>query len=144
MFSSYLDIPVNFGSLIRKAEAKRVDLKQSIHHMIHLILTTSYGEVRYDPAFGWDIWQFDFETIYNPYAFREDLKASLQKTIMKHETRLANVSVDLQVEQLEVITRVRNKRVKTRIVLIVNGTIERTNESFSHREVFFIGPLSYS
>lgn len=144
MFLSYLDIPIDFGRLIRKDEAKRVDIKQSIHNMIHLIITTSYGEVRHDPTFGWDIWQFDFETIYNPYAFKEELKRSLHRAIAQYEKRLTNIAVELQVEQMEVITRIRNKRVKTRIILVVNGLIEKTNESFSHREVFFIGPLSYS
>lgn len=143
MFTTFLNNPVRFGAIIRKAETHRVDLKQSIHNMIHLILTTSYGEVKHDPFFGCEIWQFDFENIYNPHAFKEDLKRSLQNSIRKNEKRLSRVSVDLQIEQMEILTRIKNKRIKTRILVLVSGLIEKTNEEFVHQEVFFIGPLSY-
>jgi phage baseplate assembly protein W len=144
MFASYLNIPVNFGDIIRKVELRRVDVRQSIHNMIHLILTTSHGEVKSDPLFGCDIWQFDFETIYNPHSFKEELKRSLQNSIKNNEKRLMNVSVELQIEQLEVMAKINNKRIKTRIAIVVNGVIEETNEPFAHKEMFFIGPLSYS
>jgi phage baseplate assembly protein W len=144
MFTTFLYNPVRFGAIIRKAETRRVDLKQSIHNMIHLILTTSFGEVKHDPFFGCEIWQFDFENIYNPHAFKEDLKRSLQNSIRKNEKRLTRVNVDLQIEQMEISTRIKNKRIKTRIMLVVSGLIEKTNEEFAHHEVFFIGPLSYS
>lgn len=144
MFTTFLNIPVRFGDIIRKAETRRIDLKQSIHNMIHLILTTSFGEVKHDPYFGCEIWQFDFENIYNPHAFKEDLKRSLQNSIRKNEKRLSGVNVDLQIEQMEISTRIKNKRIKTRIVLLISGLIEKTNEEFSHQEILFIGPLSYS
>ncbi len=144
MFATFLNNPVRFGAIMRKAETRRVDLKQSIHIMIHLILTTSFGEVKHDPFFGCEIWQFDFENIYNPHSFKEDLKRSLQNSIRKNEKRLTRVNVDLQIEQLEITTRIKNKRIKTRILLGVSGLIEKTNEEFVHQEVFFIGPLSYS
>jgi phage baseplate assembly protein W len=144
MFTEYLNIPVDFGGLIKKAELKRIDITQSIRKMIHLILTTSYGEARFDPMFGCEIWAHDFETIYNPHSFKEDLKKSLQNTIKRNEKRLSNVTIDLQIEQLEVGSKIKNKRIKTRVALTVNGSIEKTNDVFSHKEVFFIGPLSYS
>jgi phage baseplate assembly protein W len=144
MFTTFLNNPVSFGAIIRKAETRRIDLKQSIHNMLHLILTTSFGEVKHDPFFGCEIWQFDFENIYNPHSFKEDLKRSLQNSIRKNEKRLSRVTVDLQIEQLEISTRIKNKRIKTRIVLLISGLIEKTNEEFLHQEVFFIGPLSYS
>jgi phage baseplate assembly protein W len=144
MFAAFLNIPVRFGDIMRKAETRRVDLKQSIYKIIHLILTTSFGEVKHDPYFGCEIWQFDFENIYNPHAFKEDLKRSLQNSIRKNEKRVSRVNVEVQIEQMELSTRIKNKRVKTRIVLSVSGLIEKTNEEFVYQEIFFIGPLSYS
>lgn len=144
MFVSFVNIPLRLGEVRHKAEIQRISLKDSIHNMIHLINTTSFGEVRYNPSFGCDIWKFDFENIYNPHSFREELRKSLQNTIKKNEPRLVQVSVDLQLEQVEVPTRIRNKRIKTRIMISVTGTIEKTNEAFKHQEMFFIGPLSYS
>ena len=143
MFTTFLNIPVNVKDIIHKSEAKRVNAKNSIHNMIHLIVTTAYGEMRQNPSFGCDIWRFDFENIYNLNAFKEEMRKSLQNTIKSNEKRLVNVSIDLQIEQVEVMSRVRNKRIKTRISFVLNGTLEKTNELFTHQELFFIGPLSY-
>lgn len=143
MFVSFVNIPLRLGDVRHKAEIQRISLKDSIHNMIHLINITSFGEVRHNPSFGCDIWKFDFENIYNPHSFREELRKSLQNTIKKNEPRLVEVNVDLQLEQVEVSTRIKNKRIKTRIMISVTGTIEKTNEAFKHQEMFFIGPLSY-
>jgi phage baseplate assembly protein W len=144
MPSSFLNIPVDFSSITKKAELRRININQSIHNMLHLILTTSYGEVKFDPSFGCEIWLHDFETIYNPQTFKEILKKSLLQSIRNNEKRLTNVSIDFQFEQKEIISKIKNKRFKTRIVILINGLIEETNEPFGHRETFFIGPLSYS
>ncbi len=143
MFSNYLNIPINFKDIRQKGTVERIDVKKSIHSMIHLITTTQYNEVRHDPSFGCDIWQYDFENIYNPHLFKEELKKSIKNSISSNEKRLVNVNVDLQIEQVEITTKVRNKRIKTRIRLIVTGLIDKTNEPLNHHEMFFIGPLSY-
>lgn len=143
MFTTFLNIPISVRDLTGKSEAKRISAKNSIHNMIHLIVTTAYGEMRQNPMFGCDIWRFDFENIYNLTTFREEMRKSLQSTISANEKRLVNVVVDLQIEQIDITSKVKNRRVKTRISMIVNGTIEKTNEPFTHQEVFFIGPLSY-
>ncbi len=71
------------------------------------------------------------------------MRKSLQNTIKTNEKRLINVNIDLQIEQIDIVSKVKNKRIKTRISLVVIGIIEKTNESFTHQEVFFVGPLSY-
>ncbi len=139
----YLDLPLKFEELKLKKDIRRIDVKRSIHNMIHLITTTAYNEVSHDPEFGSEIWAYDFENIYNPHVFKENLKKSLQNSIKKHEKRLVNVTLDFQVEQVEIVTKIKNRRIKTRIKLVVNGTIQKTNEPFGHQEMFFIGPLSY-
>ena len=144
MATEYLNIPVNFKEIIQKGEAAKTSISNSIHNMIHLIVTSYMGEVRHDLSFGCDIWKFDFENIYNLPSFKEELKKSLRNSIANNEKRLINVTIDLQIEQVEVPTRVSNKRIKIRIIFTVKGITEKTNESFIHQEKFFIGPLSYS
>jgi phage baseplate assembly protein W len=143
VFSSYLNIPISFKGIKRKDSLDHIDVKKSIHNIIHLITTTEYEEVRHDPKFGCDIWQYDFENIYNPHSFKEELKKSIRDSIRNNEKRITNVRVDLQIEQVEITTRVQNKRIKTRIRLVVKGMIDETNEALEHQEMFFIGPLSY-
>ena len=143
MYSNYLRLPLDFKEIKQKGSVERLDVRKSIHSMIHLITTTEYHDVRHDPKFGCDIWQYDFENIYNPHSFKEELKRSIHMSIRNNEKRLVHVKVDLQIEQVEIATKVRNKRIKTRIRLVVSGLIDKTNESFSHEDMFFIGPLSY-
>lgn len=144
MFLSFLNIPVNFREIKQKGEIPRINVTSSIHNMIHLIVTTEFGEMKHNPLFGCDLWRFDFENIYNLPLFREDLKKSLRQSIINNEKRLINVRIDLQIEQIEVPTKVSNRRIRIRILFTVNGIIENTNETFIHQEKFYIGPLSYS
>ena len=143
MAADYLNIPISFKEIRQKGEAPRISLINSIHKMVHLIVTTDFGEMRHNQLFGCDIWKFDFENIYNLPSFKEELKKSVRNSILNNEKRLVNVNIDLQVEQVEVPTKVGNKRIKIRILFIVNGIIEKTNEVFTHQDRFYIGPLSY-
>ena len=110
--------------------------------MLHLITVTSYNEVKHDPFFGTEISNYDFENIYNTHTLKNELRKSILNSIRNNESRLTNVSIDLNIDQVEINTRSQN-RIKTQITMIIDGVIEKTNESFSHREMFYIGPLSY-
>lgn len=144
MHDNYLDIPLNFNAFIQKGEVRRINEINSIHNMIHLIVTTEYGELRHDPAFGCDLRKFDFESIYNLPKFREELRKSLLNSIQRNEPRISDIKMDIQIEQAELPYRINNRKIKIRITLSLTGTVERTNEVFTHQEKFFIGPLSYS
>lgn len=141
--AEYLDIPLALKEIMSQDDVRRVDMQRSIHNMIHLITMTSYDEVRHDPSFGTEIFNYDFENIYNTHYLKDELKRSLLTSIRNNEKRLIDVSIELQIEQVEFSTRVNNRRVKTQIEMIIKGTIDKTNEPFQHHEKFFIGPLSY-
>jgi phage baseplate assembly protein W len=143
MVTSFLDIPINLKDIKQKGEVSRISLKDSIHNLIHLIVTTAFGEMRYNPYFGCDIWKFDFENIYNLPSFMEELKRSLCNSIQNNEKRLVNINIDLNVEQVEVPTKISKRRIKIRIIFVVTGIIEKTNEVLTHQDKFYIGPLSY-
>lgn len=139
----YLDIPLDVNKILNQKDLPRIDVKRSIHNMIHLITVTSYNEVKHDPFFGTEISNYDFENIYNTHSLRDELKKSILNSIQNNESRLINLSIDLQIDQVEINTRINNKRIKTQIRMILDGVIDKTNEPFQHREIFFIGPLSY-
>jgi phage baseplate assembly protein W len=144
MSAAFLNIPINFKDIKQKGDVSRINVYNSIHNMIHLIVTTSFGELRHNPFFGCDMWKFDFENIYNLPSFKEEIKKSLLSSILNNEKRLTKLNIDLHIDQVEVPNKVRNRRIKIRILFVVTGVIERTNEAFSHLEKFYIGPLSYS
>lgn len=139
----YLNIPLDMKRIVNQKDLQRIDVKRSIHNMIHLITVTSYDEVKHDPFFGTEISNYDFENIYNTHSLRDELKKSILNSIRNNESRLINVSIDLQIDQVEINTRINNKRIKTQIKMVIDGIIDKTNEPFQHIETFFIGPLSY-
>ena len=141
MANDFLQLPLQLDQVTRKKEVKRCSLYESVAGMMHLIIVTRFGENKQDESFGNELWENDFETIDNVQAFREKLAESLLKVIMQHEKRLSGIKVSVGFEQ--VVTTVYSRRVRQRIQITIEGTLKKTNESFLHNEVFFMGPLSY-
>lgn len=139
--SDYYYFPLQPLELIQKKEHRRISLKDSVSRVIHLLTITHFGEYKPDESFGCEIWEFDFENVTNSQLFKEQIRESLKLTIAKHEPRLSQVRIDIQIQQIEF--RVVNRRMKSRITLKVDGVLTKTNEPFSYIENFFIGPLSY-
>lgn len=141
MANEYLHIPIQAELITRKKEIKRCSLNDSVVEMVHLVCTTHFGENKEDDSFGNELWEHDFIAIENAQAFKEKISQSVQKAIAQHERRLGNVQVRVDFEQA--LTTAYNRRVKQRIRINVKGILRKTNEPFSHTEVFFMGPLSY-
>lgn len=141
MISQYFNLPLNLDAAVHKKELAKCSLYDSVTNMVHLIAITYFGECKFDETFGCEIWEHDFDNINNPQQYREELIRSIQQTIEKQEKRLTNIRVDVQLEQIDY--RMYQRRIKSRITLRVNGTLAATNETFTHVDQFFIGPLSY-
>ncbi|MBD3661282.1 MAG: GPW/gp25 family protein [Arenibacter algicola] len=141
MANEFLQIPLKLNLITAQQHLKRCSLNDSVTNMIRLISTTHYGENKQDDTLGNELWENDFETVDNIQAFKERLSESLQNTLIRHEKRLSNIKVSVGFEQ--VLTTVYKRRVRQRIQISIEGTIRKTNETFKHQEVFFMGPLSY-
>ena len=140
--SDYYYLPLRPGDLIEKKEHPRCTLNESVALMIRLIITSEFGEFKHDNSFGCEIWEHDFENIVNTQLYKDQLKKSIQQTIEKHEPRLSDVRIEIQFEQIESLKG--NRRIKSRIRLLIKGSLTMTNESFAYNEQFFIGPLSFA
>ncbi len=141
MITDYYKMPFQPQRLMNKQEHPRCSLPDSVAGWIHLIAVTSFGECKHDSTFGCEIWEHDFENISNSQLYREKLRSSIQQTIEKHETRLTNIKVGIQIDQIDY--KVERHRVKSRIKLKVDAVLKMTNEPFTYSDQFFIGPLSY-
>jgi phage baseplate assembly protein W len=139
--NEFYRIPLQLGKVTRKKEIPKCSLPDSVAQMIHLIVTTGFGECKHNPSFGCEIWEKDFENIANSQLYREILRKSIQNTLDKQEHRLTGIRVDIQIEQVDY--RMFNRRTKSRIKVKISGMLTKTNEPFSFSDQFFIGPLSY-
>ena len=141
MISDYYSLPLQLNLISQKKEHPKCSLAESVAEMLRLISITYFGECKHDESFGCEIWEHDFENIANTQIYREQLVHSIKHTIEKQEPRITNVRVDVQIEQIDY--KLFQRRIKSRITLKVLGTLVLTNESFTYKDQFFIGPLSY-
>jgi hypothetical protein len=141
MTKDFLKIPLQPALVTQQKQFIRIPLSESVADLIRLITITHFGEYKQDESFGNELWENDFENIVNIQAFKEKLSQSLQQTIIIHEKRLSDIKVRVGIEQ--VTTIVNNRRIRQKVVIEVEATLRKTNESFYHQEIFFMGPLSY-
>jgi hypothetical protein len=141
MAKEYLKIPLQLNLVTGQKQLNRCSLGESVSDLIRLITITHFGENKPDDSFGNELWENDFENIVNVQAFKEILAQSLQHTISLQEKRLSGIKVTVGFEQVTIT--LQNRRIRQRVMISVEGSLRKTNESFIHQEVFFIGPLSY-
>ncbi|HWB62834.1 MAG TPA: GPW/gp25 family protein [Chitinophagales bacterium] len=144
--NEYYRIPLKFSDLFKKKELPRCrDVGESISQHIHLILTSQFGEYRYDPTFGCNIWDHDFENIFINEDWNDRVSGSLKQAIDRHEPRLKNASVRAEIMQEEIQpgSKATPMRIKQKVVVHVEGVLSSTNERFETTQKLYLSPLSY-
>ena len=144
MVQRYYELPINFEILISKnRELRTCDLKQSIAQNIYLIITSKYKENRYDESYGCELWDLDFELVSNENMWLEKIRRSVFNSVMKHEPRLYDVSVDIDITMDEQVTSLKSTRsVKKRLTIFVKGYVTKTGEPFEFNTNIYLSPLS--
>ncbi len=142
MAKPYYEAPFNFKRFFEKKELKRLSLRDSISQFISIIITTYFEEYTFDEEFGSEIWETDFDLLVNANVLKEQIKYSLTDQIERYEKRLTNI--DLSVELKESLTENANTvRLKKYLLIIVTGTIIKTDEHFRFTGDYYLTPLSY-
>lgn len=138
----YYKLPIDFENLIKKKELVRMTLESSIEQYVFMLMTTCFGECKFDEKYGCEIWDSDFDLLRDDNDLKNYIIKSLKETLHQYERR-----IDL--EEIEVIVREQDfgshqkKRIKKKIIIHINGTILETNGSYSFQKYFFVSPLSY-
>ena len=140
----YYTLPLDPDLLMQKKEHPGCNLKQSVGHHLHLIITTAFGEMQSDTDFGNSIWDHDFDNLTARTRQQEWMKESLLQAIRKHEKRLDAIKVDVLVKQEEVNALSTERRVKKRLDINISARLTATSEDITFRDSFFVSPLSYS
>jgi phage baseplate assembly protein W len=140
---NFYSLPFNPGDLLSKEEYPKCSLQQSVAQHLHLLLTTAYGEFACKEDFGCCIWEYDFDHATKAFTLKETIKQSVSQAIKKEEQRLSNVFVDLQMYQEELPLGGKSRVAKKRMDITISGLLQMTNETFTYKTRFYIGPLSY-
>jgi phage baseplate assembly protein W len=143
MSQEYYSLPLQLHKVITGEVAKKCSLKDSIAQHLHLIITTSFGELQQDDQFGCSIWDTDFDNLTATNKLRENIKLSIQKSVLAYETRLENVRVELFIKEQELHTKINGRQVKKQMEINILANNKITSELFTYNDTFFTGPLSY-
>lgn len=144
MPSGFLSLPLQLDLIPQRGVLQLCQVKQSIAHHIHLILTTSLGELPSNEAFGCGLWDADFDNLSSRSRLKDGLVQALEGAIRTHEPRLEQVRADLHLRQEELSIPGSNRRIKNRLDITVTGIMKGTNEPIIYKDHFFISPLSYN
>lgn len=142
----YYKLPLRFDDLMKKKELNRCkDIGESISQNIHLMITSKFGEYRFDTAYGSNIWDSDFENIFANEDWSDKVSGALRNIIVAHEPRLKNVEVKAEINQEEIADNSSNPqyRIKQKVVVRIDGNLTNTNERFSTTQRLYVSPLSF-
>src|SRR6185503_3448036 len=99
MEQHYYKLPIFFENLISKNKELEPSSKgESIAAHVYLIITSKFGESRFDESYGCEIWDFDFVNISNQSNWKTRIIQTVENSIARHERRLINVKVNLDIK----------------------------------------------
>lgn len=143
MSLTYYKIPLQLSGPLSGNDLPACDLRESIANNLQLIIMSKFGEHRFDPGFGCEIWDLDFELIVSESKWKEKLRQSLLKSISSHENRLAEIQLNVEISEIEKFHLVRHfAEIKKRVEIKLTAVIQKTGESFSFSNHLFLSPLS--
>lgn len=137
-------MPIDFGMLItRNRELPTASLGDSIAQNVFLIVSSKFNEHRYDPQFGCELWERDFEFAVNTHIWQEHIDNSILDTLVKYEKRLENLDVKTEIKEVEYKDENTGaKGIKKRVIVNVKGIVRATGEPFVFSPKLFVSPVS--
>lgn len=138
----FYKIPFDFKKLTTGEDIRKVTIEESLAQFIALIISTVFGEYKYDEEFGTIIWETDFNLLANPNQLKDQIKESVFEKVKKYEKRLIVTEVSLGVVEDTVNYEV-NIRVKKRLDIIVFGIIKETNQPYYYKSSYYLAPFSF-
>ena len=138
----FYKIPIDFKRLTTGEDIRKVTIEESLAQYISLIITTIFGEYKYDDEFGTVIWETDFNLLANANQLKDMIKESVHEKVKKYEKRLTITDVTLGVSE-DTVSYEANIRVKKRLDIVVYAVIKKTNQPYYYKSSYFLAPFSF-
>ncbi|HEY0273780.1 MAG TPA: GPW/gp25 family protein [Chitinophaga sp.] len=143
MSHPYYKKPFDFKRIFANNTLEPCDIGISISQHIELIIFTRFGEHRFQPAYGCEVWELDFELIVNQTLWEDKMCQSLARSIIAQEQRLYEVAVAITVKDVEKIFPLKRiTEIKKQVDVTVNGKLLATGEHYVFSTALFLSPLS--
>lgn len=142
MKGTYYKLPIDFDALKQRKDLVQIPLEKSIRQHLFVLITTSFGECKFDYTYGCELWEMDFDLLKSDNELKQFIYDSVFQSVKTHEKRLFLQNIDLSISQESFGNR-RESRAKKKIVLSLKGLIKETNRELIYTTSFYVGPLSY-
>ena len=139
MSDTYYRLPLDLATILERQQLPRCSVQESIAQHLYLMLTTYFGESRFEPAFGCQVWEQDFEAM-TTMRWKDDVQHSVEQAILDYEPRLVRPRAQIAVSDFE--SKNVGQRVRKRLEVVVTAALHRTNEPFTFQASLFVAPLS--
>jgi phage baseplate assembly protein W len=117
--------------------------KESIDQNIELIITTCPGEDKYDPEYGCEIWDLDFERVVSKSRWEEQFVKHISESIKKYEPRVSNISPGVEfIDTRKDYEFTGATSIRKRVDIRIDATIISTGTRCCFYYSLYLGPLS--
>ena len=107
-----------------------------------MMIVSKYGEAESKDDYGSVIWNLEYnQTVFNQ-DWEENVKKSLEKTIVKYEHRLKNIEVNVELTEVEEEIRNKYPNASRRVRIGVRGLLILNDNPFYFNTYLYISPLS--
>lgn len=137
-------IPFDPAALLNeRSNIKTCSMAESIAQNLMLLITSRKQENRFDPDFGNDVWEFEFDNAVTIVQWESLFIESLKRQIQNYEPRLTQPKIDVHIQHVEhTYSTKKFSEIKKRAKIAINGKLRDTGERYSFATELFIGPMS--
>ena len=139
MSASYYRLPLDLEDILARQHLPRCTVQESIAQHLYLMLTTYFGESRYEPDFGCQVWEQDFEAM-TTIRWKDEVQRSVEQAVLAYEPRLVRARAQIAVTDFEL--KNVHQRIRKRLEVTVTAALHRTDEPFAFQASLFVAPLS--
>jgi len=140
-----LKLPIDTKYFFRSLSLQKCSLEESIASHIHIILTTSFGECKFDENYGCEIWESEFEHSQISKIWIDKMALNIQSNLENYESRIHKTKIEAQIKEVELENRVSDKqmvRLQKCLIIKVKAKLVETNEDFYFSDKIFISPFA--
>ena len=138
----YYKLPIDFGGLMKKQDLAKIALEDSISQSIYTLMTTVFGECKFDETYGCELWDTDFDLLKSDDELKVFVAKSLKNSIIQHEKRIFLQDIEIKISEQN-LGEINKKRIKKKVLVSVRAIVLETNRPFVYDFSVFVSPLSY-
>ena len=125
----YYKLPIDFGGLMKKQDLAKIALEDSISQSIYTLMTTVFGECKFDETYGCELWDTDFDLLKSDDELKVFVAKSLKNSIIQHEKRIFLQDIEIKISEQN-LGEINKKRIKKKVLVSVRAIVLETNRPF--------------